>query len=386
MFHFLTKQNVTKLEDSNIANLGSDLEKKARLTAAHKELAWEGVGSKVGLRVFRIEQFKVVALKEAEYGRFYNGDSYIVINTWKKPSEDKLYHDIHFWLGLKTSQDEAGTAAYKTVELDDYLGTVPVEHREVQGDETALFKSYFKHLEILEGGVDSGFHHVTATTHTPHLYRIALHSYPAHSTHADTGVTVTEVALSHKSLNSGDVFVLDAAEKVYVWIGAAAKGVEKIKAQEVARRIEGEREGRAGVVVYDEADTDSGPFWTALGGKGPVMSAADAQAATKKPAYEKTLIRLSDRGAGHKLTYHVEAKGASVRRGLLDSKDVFVVDAGEHVFVWIGKGSDEGERKVAMKFAQDYLHAHNRPLTLPITRVVEGVEDQSAEFKLAVTA
>lgn len=51
-----------------------------------------------------------------DVGTFYNGDSYIVLNTYKKsPNTDALAWDIHFWLGHGTSQDEAGTAAYKTV-------------------------------------------------------------------------------------------------------------------------------------------------------------------------------------------------------------------------------------------------------------------------------
>lgn len=40
-------------------------------------------------------------------------------------------------------QDEYGTAAYKTVELDTFLNDGPVQHREVQGHESGLFKTYF---------------------------------------------------------------------------------------------------------------------------------------------------------------------------------------------------------------------------------------------------
>ena len=38
---------------------------------------------------------------------------------------------IHFWLGKETSQDESGVAAYKTVELDEYLGGGARQLREV---------------------------------------------------------------------------------------------------------------------------------------------------------------------------------------------------------------------------------------------------------------
>ncbi|KAJ3340132.1 hypothetical protein HDU93_007357 [Gonapodya sp. JEL0774] len=115
----MMKPKQLDLSDSNIAGLGTDLEKKVRLSAAETEAQWRGVGEAVELRVWRIVNFKVVPVDPSHYGQFFTGDSYIVLNTWKEPSAPKLYHDIHFFLGLETTQDEAGTAAYKTVELDD---------------------------------------------------------------------------------------------------------------------------------------------------------------------------------------------------------------------------------------------------------------------------
>ena len=42
--------------------------------------------------------------------------------------------------------------ADKTVELDDYLGGLPTQFREVQGKESRAFKKLFKRLMYLDGG------------------------------------------------------------------------------------------------------------------------------------------------------------------------------------------------------------------------------------------
>ncbi|KAJ0699838.1 putative villin/Gelsolin, ADF-H/Gelsolin-like domain superfamily [Helianthus annuus] len=119
------------------------------------EPAFQGVGQKVGIEIWRIENLQPVALPYSDYGRFYSGDSYIVLKTAGKAGAYK--YDIHFWLGKDTSQDEAGTASMKAVELDVVLGSRAVQYRELQGHESSRFLSYFKPCLLpLEGGFSSG--------------------------------------------------------------------------------------------------------------------------------------------------------------------------------------------------------------------------------------
>merc|ERR1711976_54053 len=119
------------------------------------EPAWQGAGQEEGLKIWRIVKFQVTDWPKEDYGHFYTGDSYIILNTYKpKPTSELLAYDVHFWIGTQSTQDEYGTAAYKTVELDTYLDDAAVQHREVQGHESERFQKCFKSITIMERSFD----------------------------------------------------------------------------------------------------------------------------------------------------------------------------------------------------------------------------------------
>lgn len=68
------------------------------------ETEWKGAGAKAGVEVWRVEKLAVRRQTPTEFGHFYSGDSYIVLNTYQKPGSPALLYNLHFWLGQYTSQ------------------------------------------------------------------------------------------------------------------------------------------------------------------------------------------------------------------------------------------------------------------------------------------
>ncbi|KAJ7741286.1 actin regulatory protein [Mycena metata] len=380
----LTKPATYDIKDSNIALLGSDLEKHVREAAGDKEKAWEGAGTAVGLQAWRIEKFHVVAWAKDKLGSFYDGDSYIVLNTYKKtPDAETLSYDLHFWLGENTTQDEAGTAAYKTVELDDHLHGAPVQYREVQGYESARFLSYFPHFMCLRGGVATGFHHVTEP---PALNLHKLYLIKLSKSGNKTTLVVREVAAKAESIVEGDVYILDKGTHVWQFNTKTSAGKEKFKAAEFAQTLVAPRQGHCDIKVFDEGGSGSGAFLAEFGENAQIAPAhpATSGAAGKPP----TLFRLSD-ASGQVVFEAVDPPS----RASLNSSDAFLLDhsfdpAHPAVFVWLGKEASLTEKRLALQYAQKYLHerqadgrAHGAATS--IVKMREGDESEAFLHALA---
>uniref|UniRef100_A0A8B9R0I6 FCP1 homology domain-containing protein n=1 Tax=Anas platyrhynchos TaxID=8839 RepID=A0A8B9R0I6_ANAPL len=172
-----------------------------------------------GIQIWRIEKMEMVPVPTKSYGNFYEGDCYILLSTRKSGSS--FSYNIHYWLGKESSQDEQGAAAIYTTQMDEYLGTVAVQHREVQGHESETFRAYFKQgLIYKKGGVASGMKHVE--TNSYNVQRL-LH------VKGKKNVVAAEVEMSWKSFNRGDVFLLDLGQLIIQWNGPESNRAERLK-------------------------------------------------------------------------------------------------------------------------------------------------------------
>ncbi|KAI8994198.1 fragmin60 [Trametes punicea] len=360
---YLTKPTKYNIEDSNIALLGSDLEKEVRLHAGDKELAWEAAGKQSGLQIWRIERFTVKEWPKSHYGYFYDGDSYIVLHTYKKDDKsEELSYDLHFWLGAETSQDEAGTAAYKTVELDDHLGGKAVQYREVQGYESPRFLSYFPRFICLHGGVASGFHHVSSPPpdNTRRLYRVSAIQVPGH---AAPHLQVREVPAEGASVVQGEVYVLDMGGRVWQFNTRESAGKVRFKAAEFVQSLVNERGGHCASTVYVDADSTRCTADEHGDGAGIFLSALNLERVPSAPepaTSEAALYRLSD--ASGVVTFERVSPPAL---STLSSEDAFVLDdsanrASQAVYVWIGRNASLAERRLALQYGQHYLYKHKQ--------------------------
>ena len=281
-----------------------------------------------------------------------------------------MQHAVHFWLGSQASVDEAGVAALKAVELDDSLGGLPVQYREMEGNETELFLSYFRHtggIRYLPGGVASGFEHVEEKT-----YRTKLLHLKGKRT-----VRVQEVPVAYSSMNQGDVFILDAGLKIYIFFGPSANMHEKAKAIDVATKIDSdERLGKADIIHLD-SDPKNADFWSVFGGYKdpstlPIGASDDTVTITKLTPRLINADTMTDVGS------------PPFTKDMLTSDMVCLLqNTVGKLFIWIGKNGQTETKRNAMKTATEYMKTAGIPSTNSVERVSEGVETASfiAEFR-----
>uniref|UniRef100_A0A671SKH9 Villin-1-like n=1 Tax=Sinocyclocheilus anshuiensis TaxID=1608454 RepID=A0A671SKH9_9TELE len=278
--------------------------------------------------------------------------------SWRETNSATQSTDIHYWIGNASSQDEQGAAAVYVTQLDGCLGGSPVQYREVQGCESAKFKSYFKNgLIYKKGGVGSGFTHVEAN-----VYNIQRLLHVKGTKH----VTAREV------------------NSIIQWNGPQSNRQEKLKAVLLAQDIrDRERGGRAQISVIEGVQEEGSPelmkiMISVLGQRtGHLKEPISDDKPDQNQISDVKLYHVSD-ASGQLLVQEVAT--SPLTQDLLSSTDCYILDqGGSSVMVWKGKAASDEERHSALSRAVGFIKAKNYPSNTKVEVMSEGGE--SAMFK-----
>ena len=317
---------------------------------------WDGVGAEAGVDVWRMERNNVVPVKEV--GVFYEGDAYIVLHTFTYPGSDTLHYSIHYWLGFQTSQEAWTSVAAKTVELDDFLGGKPVQHREMQGYETESFLELFPTFTLRKGAIDESR---PARAEKVRLLRVAgkfnrtqLHEFP--------------VDLKH--LNSHDVFILDAGKQIFQYNGRNTNAWVKRKGCEVLENMQDARKLPHSAVHTVAGTEDECPqFWMFFGGIKDVTDSPRDNVVVSKDGEAKVF------GISKDMQRLTEPRLATFEA--LHPSTALLVDTTYSLFIWGGFDVDAAALKRSyLKICETYLadHPTRSMRSTPVVYCTQGNE------------
>ncbi|CAM2108638.1 unnamed protein product [Caretta caretta] len=299
-----------------------------------------------GLHIWRVEKMKPVPVPAESKGVFYSGDSYLVLHNG--PEEQA---NLHIWIGQSSTRDEQGACAVLSTHLNTLLGERPVQHREVQGNESDVFMEYFPHgIKYQEGGVESAFHKTQSSRSSGPIRKL-------YQVKGKKNIRATERELSWASYNTGDCFILDLDDTIYTWCGETSNILERNKARDLALAIrDSERQGKARVEIV--SDGEEPPEMIQVLGPKPALRQGSPEediTADQKNAGAAALYKVSDATGKMNLT---KMSGSSpFSQGLLCTDDCFVLDNGQcgKIYVWKGRKANQQEREAALKVAEDFI-------------------------------
>ena len=268
-----------------------------------------------------------------------------------------MKHDIYYWIGSESTQDEYGTAAIKAVELDDRFGGEPLQHRETQYHESEAFLKLFDQyggVRYMDGGTPSGFRPVNPETGSQ-LFQVKGRRRPVLIQREPVGT----------SLNQGDVFLVVSAQKLFLWIGKAANMAEKMKGAQLIDSFKS-KYPKAAFTRLENGET-SPEFWAALGGETPIASEAEGQADAEA---EVENVRRIFKVEGESFTKIAE--GASATKDKLTSDSQCCIQQGQLVFVFNGSKLPRDIAKKSLQIGVKFLEVQGLPNWCPVTVVKEG--------------
>ncbi|TNN81289.1 Advillin [Liparis tanakae] len=279
--------------------------------SAQERMVDDGSGQ---VEVWRIENLELVPVDPEWYGYFYGGDCYLILYTYLV--NNKKCYLLYIWQGCHATTDEIAASAFQAVDLDQKYGDEPVQ---------------------------GGTSRKGSSDPEPPIRLFQVHGSDPSNTKA------IEVPALATSLNSNDVFLLKSQSGIFLWCGKGSSGDERAMSKEVSAVIsQNSEEGSEEIVAEGQEPVE---FWELLGGKAPYASEKRLQQMVCD--HQPRLFECSNK-TGRFIVNEV----TQFTQEDLNESDVMLLDTWDQVFLWIGKETNEEERKESVVTSQEYLRTH----------------------------
>ncbi|MHA1551927.1 MAG: hypothetical protein ACTSUP_10780 [Candidatus Heimdallarchaeaceae archaeon] len=191
------------------------------------------------MNVYQVIRKRLKQVKEPY--KFLNGDVYLVVT----PTH------IWIWLGSKSYCDDKAVGAWTAKVIEEDNKSLEID-TVMEGTEPQEFKDLIT-FEVVEGDTPGFLKHFDKKADIDYkLLKIQQDS--------DGLIKTFEVPIKKKSFKSGDSFVLDAWDELYVWIGKKSQVKEKYEAGRISRALDVERKRTPVIYTMDEGQEPKG-FW-----------------------------------------------------------------------------------------------------------------------------
>ncbi|KAF1743284.1 LOW QUALITY PROTEIN: hypothetical protein MXB_2698 [Myxobolus squamalis] len=288
----------------------------------------------------------------------------------------QLAYDVFMWVGKHSSADEYRTAAFKMAELD--LKDKAVQHRECQSSESSKFTNLFPTLTLLKGGVESGIKLIEKEKPQPKLFHISGDKIMLKQQKC---IKDEQISYRKNNLTADDVFIIDLGEKLYQVNGKNSSKDQKFRGATIISQIKSSR----GKVIAEIIDGYTIETHHPVIDSMPVKEKA-THVKMNVSKREKSLWKLSDESGQIEMS---KVASGEISKSLFCSKDgnynrihiVFIFDAVETIYVWVGKETSKNEKMCSMSYAQKYGENINEP-NLPLVKIFEGSETEQMIIQL----
>lgn len=338
--------------------VSDEIQKMLSFNYDEKELEFEELKIENNcMVVWRVEKLQLKKVPEQLYGLFFSGDSFLILKV-----DEEGNKNIHIWIGKESSKDEIQFVNYKALQLDNKFGNDSCITYENQGRESSLFKTYFSFFFINKGGIDASLEKPSNTSSfKARLFHIHIYNGKT---------TLKQVPINKKSLDSTDAFLFDLGARVFVWRGTGANGFEKFHVASLSEKIKSIRNGKVEIVSIDE-NGESVQDKKNLQEFEDLLKRFEEENIEEKEGnneevYTKKMMKLSDESGKLMLTE------VNYDKNSLITDDLFIIDRGDSIIVWVGKKTSKNEKRFAKFYVNRFEEKYKRPLILPIIMIYEG--------------